>query len=106
MGAGSMLYQPPRPYPICTSHGQTSSAGASIVIPRVSLDVAAGTRSSPGSVLAASSGATPPVARQRRMPTYEAQPIPAMLAPTMIRFNMAYLLTTYGLARERERRGP
>jgi hypothetical protein len=26
------VYQPPRPHPICTSHGQTAAGGASIVI--------------------------------------------------------------------------
>ena len=51
--------------PIWTSHGQTASGGASMVMPRVSIAVETGTSSSPGSGFAASVGSMPQVRRQR-----------------------------------------
>ena len=40
----SWLYQPPRPAPICSSHGQTRSGGASMQIACVAQSTASGTR--------------------------------------------------------------
>jgi len=60
------VYTPPRPLPICTSHGQTAAGGASIVITRVDTMPASASSSSPGSFLDTSSRRAPQVRHQFR----------------------------------------
>src|SRR5689334_13237591 len=63
----SQLYQPARPKPIWTSHGQTLSGGAGRVVAMVNTEPSAsGMSSSPGYVVATSAAVAPQVSRRGR----------------------------------------
>ena len=53
------VYQPPRPQPICTSHGHTADGGASMVMAWSVCTTGSATTSSPGSRLLRSSRVDP-----------------------------------------------
>lgn len=54
-----VVYQAPRPQPICSNHGHTAAGGASIVIAWSVWTMAAGIRSSPGSAVSLSAAVDP-----------------------------------------------